>query len=188
LCFHATRVIGLDQVSKSMRGTLVRLGLVFLLLANIGAGVASAAEGDAEAARVAVNRFAEAWNRHDMDAFGALFARDADFVNVTGQLWKGREEIRRRHAYTHGVIPREAVPEALPANYGIFKSSTYQFDRIDVRLLASNLAVAHGAWTMQGDARTTEPRRGMMTFLLTRDGDNWFYEAVQNTEINRQVR
>ena len=166
----------------------VRLGLFFLVLASIGAGVALAADRDEEAARAAVARFAEAWNRHDMDAFGALFARDADFVNVTGQLWKGREEIQRRHAYTHGAILREAVPEALPANYGIFKSSTYHFDRIDVRLLGPNLAIAHGAWTMRDDARTAEPRRGMMTFTLTRDGDDWLYEAVQNTEINRPVR
>ena len=30
-----------------------------------------------------VHGFEDAWNRHDMDAFGALFATDADFVNVT---------------------------------------------------------------------------------------------------------
>jgi len=107
---------------------------------------------------------------------------------VTGQLWKGRKEIQRRHAYTHGTIPREAVPEALPPNYGIFKSSTYHFDRIDVRLVGPDLAIAHGAWTMRGDSRTDELRRGMMTFTLTRDGDNWLYEAVQNTEVNRPVR
>jgi hypothetical protein len=40
---------------------------------------------------------------------------------------------------------------------------------------------------MQGDARTAEPRRGMMTFTLTRHGDDWLYDAVQNTEINRLV-
>jgi uncharacterized protein (TIGR02246 family) len=166
----------------------VRLGLFFVLLAGIGAGMTSAAERDEEAARVAVNRFAEAWNRHDMEAFGALFTRDAAFVNVTGQLWKGRQEIQRRHAYTHGAIARDEVPEAAPANYGIFKSSTYQFDRIDVRMVTPNLAIAHGAWTMRGDARTTQPRRGMMTFTIIRGGDNWLYEAVQNTEINRPVR
>ncbi len=163
-------------------------GLFFIFLMGIGVGVASAAERGEEAVRVAVNRFAEAWNRHDMDAFGALFGQDADFVNVTGQLWKGRKEIQRRHAYTHGAIPREAIPEALPANYGIFKSSTYHFDRVDVRLLGPDLAIAHGAWTMLGDTRTSEPRRGMMTFTLARDGDIWLYEAVQNTESNRTVR
>jgi uncharacterized protein (TIGR02246 family) len=171
-----------------MRGAHIQLGLFFLLLTGIGAGLASAAEREEDAARVAVNRFAEAWNRHDMEAFGALFTEDAAFVNVTGQLWKGRKEIQRRHAYTHGVLPREAVPEAAPANYGIFKSSIYQFDRIDVRMVRPNLAIAHGAWTMRGDARTAEPRHGMMTFTIIRDGDNWLYEAVQNTEINRPVR
>ena len=171
-----------------MRGAHIQLGLVFLLLTGVGAGMASAAERDEEAVRVAVSRFAEAWNRHDMDAFGALFTPDADFVNVTGQLWKGRQEIQRRHAYTHGAISREAVTEAATANYGIFKSSTYQFDRIDVRILRANLAIAHGAWTMRGDGRTAEPRHGMMTFTIIRDGDNWLYEAVQNTEINRPVR
>jgi uncharacterized protein (TIGR02246 family) len=169
-----------------LRCAYVPLGIFLFLLA--GVGVASAAERGEEAVRVAVNRFAEAWNRRDMDAFGALFAEDAAFVNVAGQLWKGRKEIQRRHAYTHGTIAREAVPEALPANYGIFKSSTYHFDRIDVRFLGPDLAIAHGAWTMLGDARTVEPRRGMMTFTLTRHGDNWLYEAAQNTEINRSVR
>ena len=145
------------------------------------------AESSEDAARRHVQEFANTWNRHDMPAFGALFADDADFVNVGGQWWKGRREIQRRHAYTHGVIPREAVPEALPSNYGIFKSSTYHFDRIDVRLKGSDLAIAHGAWTMTGDARTAEPRRGMMTFVLSRKGDRWVFDAAQNTEIDRRV-
>jgi hypothetical protein len=96
--------------------------------------------------------------------------------------------IQRHHAYTRGAISREAVPEAAPASCGIFKSSIYQFERIDVRIARPNLAIAHDAWTMRGDARTAEPRRGMMTFSLIRDGDSWLYEAVQNTEINRPVR
>ena len=43
-----------------MRGAHTLLGLFVLLLMSIGAGMASAAERDEEAARVAVNRFAEA--------------------------------------------------------------------------------------------------------------------------------
>jgi uncharacterized protein (TIGR02246 family) len=171
-----------------MRRVSIPCGLFIAFLTAIGVGAASAGQPGEEAVGIAVNRFAEAWNRHDLDGFGALFALDADFVNVTGQLWKGRKEIQRRHAYTHGTIPRDAVPEALPANYGIFKSSIYQFDHIDVRLVGPDLAIAHGAWTMRGDARTAELRRGMMTFTLTRAGDDWLYQAVQNTEINRPVR
>jgi uncharacterized protein (TIGR02246 family) len=172
---------------KAMRPAHLLLGLLSFSLVGIGADVTWGGERE-EQISAAVTRFAEIWNKHDMAAFGALFARDADFVNVTGQLWKGRGEIQRRHSYLHGAIARESVPEAVPANYGIFKSSTYHFDRIDVRVVGPDVAIAHGAWTMQDDARTAEPRHGIMTFTLKRDGDNWLYEAVQNTEINRTVR
>lgn len=163
---------------------LLTISLAFLLMAS----TASAADPDEEAVRLTVSRFAEAWNRHDMDGFGALFAPDADFVNVTGQWWKGRQDIQRRHAFLHGTIPTEGVPEALPRNHGIFKESTYQFDRIDVRFISKDVAIAHGAWTMRADARTAEPRHGLMTFTLTRDDDHWLFSAAQNTEIERRVR
>jgi uncharacterized protein (TIGR02246 family) len=52
--------------------------------------------------------FATTWNRHDLDAFGKLFAPDADFVNVAGVLWTGRQTIQAQHAYTHGVIPPDS--------------------------------------------------------------------------------
>ncbi|MDX8512638.1 SgcJ/EcaC family oxidoreductase [Mesorhizobium captivum] len=35
--------------------------------------------------------FADAWNRHDMDDFAALFSEDANFVNVVGMWWKNRD-------------------------------------------------------------------------------------------------
>lgn len=41
-----------------------------------------------------VNAFADAWNRHDMEAFAQLFAADAEFVNVVGLWWKGRALLR----------------------------------------------------------------------------------------------
>jgi hypothetical protein len=41
-----------------------------------------------EQVRNAVNGMAEAWNGHDMEAFGKLFAADADYVNVGGKWTK----------------------------------------------------------------------------------------------------
>src|SRR5690348_11931528 len=98
-----------------MRKRLLHLTpLLIVVLMSIWTTQALSASSDTDAVTKAVNAFAEAWNRHDMQAFGALFAPDADFVNVTGQLWRGRMEIQRRHAFTHGVISREDVPEARP--------------------------------------------------------------------------
>src|SRR5260370_21169003 len=59
---------------------------------------------DTYAVRSVVAGFAEALNRHDMDAFGRLFTPDADFVNVAGSWWKGRVAIQ--HKSTNGKSHR----------------------------------------------------------------------------------
>jgi uncharacterized protein (TIGR02246 family) len=162
--------------------------LIACLTALFVSGGAPATANNQDAARKAVNDFAETWNRHDMAAFGILFMMDADFVNVGGRWWKGRDDIQRNHAFMHATIAQDASGVDVPARaYGLFKTSTYRFDRIDVRFLGNDLAVAHGAWTMTGDARTSEPRHGMMTFVLKLDGGRWLIAAAQNTEIARRV-
>ncbi len=136
-----------------------------------------------------VQGFADAWNLHDMEAFGHLFAPDADFINVVGDRWKGRAAIQKNHAYVHGVIPasdRTDVTAPTEA-YGIFKKSTLMFTGIDVRFLPADIAIAHARWRLtghgpSGPARTTEPRTGIMTFVLARTGTAWEVETAQNTE------
>jgi uncharacterized protein (TIGR02246 family) len=55
-----------------------------------------------------VASLAESWNRHDMAAFAAAFCDDADFVNVIGMHWQGRQEIEAKHAQTHRTIFRNS--------------------------------------------------------------------------------
>jgi uncharacterized protein (TIGR02246 family) len=136
--------------------------------------------------RRTVGGFVEAWNRHDMEAFGRLFAPDADFVNVAGDWWKGRDAIEERHAYAHGTIPAD-TPGDQPRYWGIFKTSTLRFTQIDVRFLRNDVAVAHVSMELLGDARTSNPRRSTATFVLTRQNGGWLIAAAQNTEINRTV-
>ncbi len=168
---------------RSMVFALIACGMAVL-----GSGRVPATANDQDAARKAVNDFAETWNRHDMIAFGALFAIDADFVSVTGRWWKGREEIQRNHAFMHGTIPQDTGGVTVPARtHGMFRTSTYRFDRIEVRFIRNEVALAHGVWTMTGDARTSESRHGMMTFVLRQEGDRWLIAAAQNTEVNRRV-
>jgi uncharacterized protein (TIGR02246 family) len=42
-------------------------------------------------------RFQEAWNMHDMEAFGRLFHPDATFVNRFGTYWRGVDKIVAGH-------------------------------------------------------------------------------------------
>ncbi|WP_228266541.1 YybH family protein [Ornithinimicrobium ciconiae] len=142
--------------------------------------------------------FAEAWNRGDADSIAALFAADADFVNVVGFWWTRREQIRHNHAYGFEKI---------------FAGSTMTLDRVRVRDL-EDTAVVHARWRVAGQSRPAgdgreapagtagrmptgdlggEPvprqeqpgeRRGIFTFVVHRQEDGrWLTVAAQNTDI-----
>jgi hypothetical protein len=174
--------------------TMAIRGLAALLAAaavlnSLPAHCAPVSPDDAQVRNVVAD-FATTWNRHDMDAFGKLFAPDADFVNVAGILWTGRESIQAQHAFSHGSIPADSpgfTPQDRPY-YGIFKNSTMRFDRIDVRFLRKEVAIARVSWELLGDARTPNPRRGVFLFVLNREHTGWLIAAAQNTEINRTVK
>ena len=68
-----------------------------------------ASADDERAIRDIEARWPDAWNRHDMKAAAALFTNDADFINVSGRYWKGREEIEAQHARTHAMMFKESV-------------------------------------------------------------------------------
>lgn len=165
-----------------------RLLVAVAFLTFMWATCVQAEPNNVEDVRNVVAAFATAWNRHDMDAFGKLFAPDADFVNVGGVRWVGRQEIQLHHAWPHGTIPENSMPGENPAHYGIFKHSTMTFVHIDVRFLQKDVALAHVDWELLGDARTQNPRRGLLTFVLTRQNEGWLVAAAQNTEINRAVK
>jgi ketosteroid isomerase-like protein len=136
-----------------------------------------------------VHEYADAWNKHDMNTLGQLFAPDADFVNVAGYRWKGREALQKNHAYIHGTIAagdRSGVT-GLPERHGAFRESTFAFTNIEVKLPTTNVAIAHATWRLTGHAAsgtmgTTGPRTGIMTFVLIRDGNLWKISAAQNTD------
>ena len=54
-------------------------------------------------------RFQEAWNTHDMDAFGRLLHPDATFANRFGSYWRGVDEIVTGHAGIHVSIYRDST-------------------------------------------------------------------------------
>jgi hypothetical protein len=62
------------------------------------------------------------------------------------------------------------------------------FLNVDVRFLRKDVATAHVNWELLGDARTPNPRRGVLLFVLTRQDGGWLVAAAQNTEMNRTVK
>jgi uncharacterized protein (TIGR02246 family) len=120
-----------------------------------------------------IHALSESWNRHDMKAYGAQFAKDADFVNVIGMHWRGQAEIEARHVAVHRTI---------------FRNSKLRTLEHSVRFLAPGIAVAHVLWEMTGHEAVPgmnmpEVRLGILTLVLQEEGDRWTIAASQNTDI-----
>ncbi len=111
----------------------------------------------------------DTWNRHDAKGYAALFTEDADCVNVVGWWWKGRQEIEAKLARAFQFV---------------FRDSTLKIEDVQVRFLSPKVAIAHVRWTMQG-AKTPpnipEPRVGLQTLTLQKQGGKWLIAAFQNT-------
>jgi uncharacterized protein (TIGR02246 family) len=116
---------------------------------------------DDEAIAALVGEVERAWNSHDMSRFAACFAEDADFVNVRGWWWRGREEIERNHALFHETI---------------FSASSMELERASTKEVCPGVVVAHVKWRMVGHEvggpqQTSEPRSGIWLWVIRdRDG------------------
>ncbi|HXT85749.1 MAG TPA: hypothetical protein VN745_01880 [Verrucomicrobiae bacterium] len=61
--------------SKTSVSKILNLFVIILVLVSVSAMPVPAAPNSAQAVKSFVQSFATDWNRHDMDAFGKLFAR-----------------------------------------------------------------------------------------------------------------
>lgn len=113
----------------------------------------------------------DAWNRGDADAIAALFAEDAEFVNVVGLWWHSREAIRDAHAFGFRTI---------------FPGSTITMGSPRVRRLGADAATVMCRWRVLGQVspggEPAGPREGVFTFVLERRAAGWVAVAAQNTD------
>jgi len=121
--------------------------------------------------------FTQAWNTHDMEAFGKLFATDAEFVNVAGMWWRGRREIQGAHTHTHATF---------------FRQSTLSGEVASVKFLSPDVGLVHMTWRLVGHldpgGRVADPRNGVLVLTAVRDGDGWKIAAAQNTNELPEAR
>jgi uncharacterized protein (TIGR02246 family) len=143
---------------------------LLLPLAAIGQG---AHEADEKAIRSVMDRFVDAWNKHDAKAFAAVFAEDADFTNVRGTGASGRSKIEEFHA---------------PVFATTFKDSHQSYTDIKIRFVRPDVAAVDVRWEMTG---TTDPqgnprprREGLLNFVMTKDSGQWQILVMHNLETS----
>lgn len=149
---------------------------IAILATGIASGQTSTSAQEAkpeEVIRVLAAAFESAWNTHDMQAFGKLLTEDVDWVNVDAGRGKGREMVVRGHARVHA---------------GKFKDSVITVKSVEVSLLRPDVALAHVSWGIRGDRNDDgtprQPREGLFTWVIVRDGATWKIRASHNTNKN----
>jgi uncharacterized protein (TIGR02246 family) len=107
-----------------------------------------------------------------MKALFALVTADADFVNVGGKHWKGREQIEAEHT----LRLRQ------------FQESTWTTKGVTVQFLKPDIALVHVRWGIVGDrdpdGSLRKPREGVFTWIVTNRSRRWQIRAAQNTNIS----
>ncbi len=118
-----------------------------------------------------VARFAEAWNAHDMQAFGRLFHPDATFVNRFGTYWRGVDQIIAGHAPIHATI---------------YSDSTLANDAPDVDPISDDAAILH-FWSRlsAGAAHPAGPHDvdTLIVAVVTHRGSEWRIQTAQNVTL-----
>ena len=127
---------------------------------------------DEPAVRAVIDAFIDSWNRHDMKSLAALFAEDADFVDVFGNWFKDRMAIEIALTQRHATV---------------FQNSRFTEKNVAVRFRRPDLAIGHatielsGAVDRQGQQLTAG--LGLITFVIEKVDGGWHIIALQNTAI-----
>ena len=116
--------------------------------------------------------FARAWASREGAQIAALFTEDADFVNVTGLWWTGRDAIAKPHDY---------------ALKSFFADTELSAGRTETRLLGADHAVVRCRFTLSGqrkpDGGIAGPRQTILVFVLQRGPEGWRAVTAQNTDV-----
>jgi uncharacterized protein (TIGR02246 family) len=148
----------------------ILIACVALMMSRALGQAFAQAPPDEPAVRALAAQFESAWNNHDMSVLGSITTEDVDFVNVAGQHLKGREDVVKQHARLHQTM---------------FKDSIWTTETVRVQFLRSDMALVHINWGMRGDLNPDgtprQPRKGIFTWLVVKDGAAWKVRAAHNT-------
>lgn len=154
------------------------LAIAAAILLPVLAHASPVSAADASAIRAVIDRQADAWNRHDMNAFVADMTPDVDWVNIVGMHWEGQETVRRAHAVLHqGIFAHSRL---LPP------------DSLELREIAPGVIVAVSISRIEGAGPRPSgepyPDGGnILTLVFVKTDTGWRIAHGHNTPIDRKA-
>jgi uncharacterized protein (TIGR02246 family) len=124
---------------------------------------------DEQAIEGILQQFETAWNRSDSVSLAALFAEDANFIQIFGGQLDGRATIEASHRHIFDTIYK--------GSHGRLELRSIRFVRPDV---AVAFARAHVKFMEGNEPREIETRP---TMVVVKENGKWQIVAFQNTRV-----
>jgi len=128
---------------------------------------------DDKAIRKTVMGIEEAWNAHDMKAYGKLLREDIEWVNVVGMHWRGRDAVMAAHTAFHATI---------------FKNHTMKTDAVELRSLGGDHVIAVVTTTNDAfktpDGHVMPKAQNRLTYVLAKSTDGWKIAHAHNVSVD----
>lgn len=160
-----------------MRSTVI----LIVLLVSMGPAAGYAAEGknaqteastaartkppqaaDEKAVRSSATEFVQAFNKKDAKAIGALWTPNCEYVDETGRILRGRDEIEKEYADFFKDNPRLTMEVSVSS----------------VKVIGGKAAIEEGSAIVK-NAKGTIVSRGTYTAIHAKEGDKWLLASVR---------
>jgi uncharacterized protein (TIGR02246 family) len=131
---------------------------------------------DDQAIRKVIAGTVEALNAHEMKAFVKLFREDAEWINIVGMHWHGRDAVLAAHTAFLDTV---------------FKDNRIKIDAIETRSLGNGCATAvatmtHGAFTAPSGKLFPESQN-RVTHVLMKGSDGWKIVHGHNVQVDAEA-
>jgi uncharacterized protein (TIGR02246 family) len=117
----------------------------------------------------------EAMNHKDWKAYGDLFAEDADWINVVGMFWHGKDNVVKAHA-AYGTT--------------VFRNGGFTFSDLSIRQVAPDVAIVvvteHTVEQVAPDGVHKLPAgEDRLSFVVVNRSGHWKITLGHNTPVNK---
>lgn len=117
-----------------------------------------------------IEHFTHAWNNCEGKGSGDYYAQDADFVNIFGTAFAGKQEIETRHVKIHETF---------------LKGSIFEVNETKVREAKLDVVIAQVYWKVTNIQKPgAETMKGIFTHTFVKIDGLWEIAATQNTLIS----
>ena len=134
----------------------------------------SPAPSDATAIRAILDRQIVSWNQHDMKAYVADMTPDAEWINIVGMWWRGRDDVYKAHEKYHETI---------------FKTRSLQpWKQVSLRAITPEVVIATAIGDGEGftgtDGRIFPPSTSILSYVFVRRNGRWLITEAHNTTVD----